>query len=269
MSLFKQNGLPEDIYCRVQRIYRDIRHDAAILSPLRANCLIENIEFIYRPETAELIENAGLGDIFFGEFCIPKLAILYGHEKIIPVLKKFNVDLEETQVDGHTFASIASMIGRIPMLRALHEAGVDLTSPDFNGDTPMTWAMPEHGTHTALVELVRGKSAGEKYISELKEKIIFTLTYFSSSDSIGDREKSRKLDELRYNVQEFYSPYVSKRRGELGIDDLIPGSGGLTVKAKVQESAYNNHVGFIFSDINVGQTNQALEHSIQDGPALP
>ena len=269
MNLFKQNGLPEDIYSRVQRIYRDLRQEAATLSPLRTSLLIENIEFVYKPETAELIKKENLGDIFFGEFSIPKLTILYGHEKIVPVMKKFNVDLEETQTDGHTLASIACMTGRIPMLKALHDAGVDLTSPDFNGDTPMIWALPEHGTYAALVELIRGKAAGDEYIRDLKEKILSTFTYFSSSESIGDREKTRRLDELRYNVQEFYSPYVSKQREELGIDDLDPGSGRLTIKNKVQESPYNNHVGFIFFDISLAQTSQVLEHSIQDGPALP
>jgi hypothetical protein len=268
MSLFKQNGLPEDIYYRVQRIYRDLRHEAATLVPLRTECLIENIEAIYSSPAVELIKKAGLDDIFFGEFSIPKLTILYGHEKIIPVLKKFNVDLEETQPDGHTFASIASMTGRISMLKALHEAGVNLTSPDVNGDTPMTWALPEHGTHTALVELVRGKAAGEEYIRGLKEKIIAAFKFSGSSD-IGGSEKTRRLTELRYNVQEFYSPYVSKRREELGVDDLIPGSDTLTIKNKVQESPYDNYVGFLFFDTYAGQTNQALEHPLQDGPALP
>lgn len=265
MSFFKQNGLREDVYCCVQRIYRDIRQDAALLVPIRIGYLSQDIESIYKPATAELIKKAGLGDIFYGEFSIPKLTILYGHEKIIPVLKKLGVDLEETQTDGHTLASIASLTGRIPMLRALHEAGVDLTSPDFNGDTPMTWALPEHGTHAALVELVRGKTAGEEYIRNLKEKI---LSNFLFSENVSDREKNRMLTELRYNVQEFYSPYVSKRREEIGVDDLIPGSGDLTIKIKVQESPYNNHVGFIFFDTNAGRANQVLEHSIQDGPAL-
>jgi hypothetical protein len=269
MSFFKQNGLPEDIYYCLQRIYRDLRQEAVILSPFRTRGLIQDIESVYRPETAELIKKANLGDLFFGEFSIPKLTILYGHEKVVPVLKKLNVDLEETQADGHTLASIACMTGRIPMLKALHDAGVDLTSPDFNGDTPMIWAMPEHGTYAALVELIKGKTAGDEYVRNLKEKILSTFTYFSSSDSIGDREKARRLDELRFNVQEFYSPYISMRREELGIDDLVPGSGDLTIKNKVQEPPYNNHVGFIFFDINPTQTSQVLEHSIQDGPALP
>lgn len=129
----------------------------------------------------------------------------------------------------------------------------------------MEWAQPEHGTRIALIELMEGKSAGEKHIRELKKKIISAFSDFSSWGGISSLEKNKRLNELRYNAQEFYSPYVSKRREELGIDDLIPGSGTLTIKNKAQEAAYNNHVGFIFFDMPAARTGQVLECTI-DGP---